>query len=178
MTYPAWLPWLLCALITASLTRLITADSLLQRLRTRWEEHWLARIDAALVEADSHLQIARGSTDPKHIGELRQEINKRANAEPGVSMWVTGARRRARRQWSARRGRLEYLEIWANSLSCPWCVSFWTALVCVLWTWARVYGFSGDVFAPAGVPADYALLALVLGLRWLYGLVAVNLEGR
>lgn len=178
MTYSSWLPWLLCALTAASLTRLITADSLLQWLRTRWETHWLGAIDAVLVEADSHLQVARGSTDPQKVGLLRQEINKRANTEAGVPMWLTGARRRARRPWSTRRERLEQLEIYANFISCPWCLSFWVMALCVLWTWGRVYGFSGDVFAPVGVPVDYALLALALGLRWLYGLVAVNLEGR
>lgn len=178
MTYSAWLPWLLCALGAASLSRLITADSLMQWLRTRWEAHWLGAIDAVLVEADSHLQIARGSAEPQKIGELRQEINKRANAESGVSMWTTGKRREAGRQWSIRRERLERLEVYANFLSCPWCASFWVVAAYVLLTWGRVYGFAGDVFAPVGVPADYALVSLALGFRWLYALVAVNLEGR
>lgn len=167
----AWLAWLLCAVSGASIARLVHADKLMQPLRERWEVHWLARIDKELNLADSQLQIARTSTEPERIGKLREEIRKRAAAEPGADFWLTGARRRRLRPWSAIQERLDRLSTYSAFITCRWCVPLWVFLVAVPWTWGRVYGFSADVFAPVVIPVDFALVSLVLGMRWVYALI-------
>lgn len=169
----AWLVWSLCAVFGASVARLIHADSLLEPLRNRWEAHWLARIDAVLTDADSHLQITRGSRAPAVVAKLRGEINDRAGAERGVRFLVRREQRERARPWSSYRDRLDRYAAWLEFISCPWCLPFWVFCGAVLWTWGRVYGFSGAVFAPVHIPVDYALITLVFGLRWIYGMVVV-----
>lgn len=170
-----WLVWVLCALFGASVTRLLHADSLTAPLRERWEAHWQRKVDAVLVEANSHMQIPPTSDGELDVGRVRASIFRRSTGEPGVGMFVFGARREHGRPWTVRRERLERAESWLEFPSCPWCTSFWVYAVAAVWTWGRVYGFGGEVFAPVVIPADYALIALAFGFRWLYATVVTAL---
>lgn len=167
----ALLVWVLCAVSGASIARLIHADTLFAPLRNRWEVHWISRIERELTEADAILQVARGSRSLEAIGKLREEINKRADVEPGVALWTRRGRRRVQRPWSTVRDRLERYADYSEYISCRWCLPPYVFLVAVLWTWGRVYGFSWDVFTPVPIPLDYALIALVLGFRWIYAMI-------
>jgi hypothetical protein len=171
----AWLVWLLCAVFGASVARLIHADTVTAPLRDRWEVHWLGKIDKTLNLADSALQIARGATGPEQIGRLREEIRKRTLIEPGVSFWTFGARRYQSRPWTRVQDKLDRLESYQAFIGCRWCLPVWVFAVAVLWTWGRVYGFAANVFAPVDIPPDFSLIALVMGLRWVYAMIDLRL---
>jgi hypothetical protein len=171
----AWVVWLILFTGVASVARFVTADSLTDALRDRWEVHFLAYMDFELAEADRILQVRGASKDPRKMGELRRTMHELAAAEPGVPWYWFGERRRAARPWSTRIARLERLSMYSAFPGCRWCMPFWLYLPATVITWGWVFGFSSDtrtLFVDAvEVPVLWWLPLLVLSFRWVYALV-------
>jgi hypothetical protein len=167
--------WLLVFTTGASLSRLIVSDKLSAGLRDRWEAHWTVYTDRTLAAADRELQIVRNEPTLEGMGKLRHEIRERAVLEPGAYLWTRRRDRLRVRPWSTLQEDLDRYAGYAAFITCRWCAPIWVYLLCSLWTWGRVFGFSFDVLAPAAVPLDWFALAFLLTARWVYGLVDMNL---
>jgi hypothetical protein len=167
--------WLFVFTTGASVSRLIVSDKLTKSLRDRWEAHWTVHIDRVLARADRELQIVRAEPTLEGTGKLRHEIRQRALLEPGVALWARRKDRLRVRPWSTLQEDLDRYTGYVAFISCRWCTPIWVYLVCALWTWGRVFGFSSDVLVPVAVPLDWLAVAFLLTARWVYGLIDMNL---
>lgn len=175
-----WIVWVLAALAGASAARFIHADKLTDGLRERWEVHWEARIEQALLKSDALLNIAglaRGERDPQKMGRLRQEMLDRASQEPGVPLWTRRAQRVKLRPWSTRVAEISRLSAMLEFPGCRSCLPFWVFLpLFALITLGWAFGFSVTeavaMSSTVEVPASYAVFVVVVELplaaRWLY----------
>lgn len=186
-------------LVGASVTRFVTRDSAMGNFRDRWETHFMYRTDRVLAEVMSRFPVRdvaiagfvetlRLNNRPKRQDELTvtdvryallHEIGDRAAEERPAPLWLLGARRAARRPYSAYSERLVRLRAWGDLVVCPWCLSFWVylglgagvAATTASWT----YGWAAPVLGGwywAVLPT--AVLAWALAARWVYALIATS----
>lgn len=177
----------------ASTTRLVTKDSLLERFRDRWTEHFTARQARILGVLNAETQFRheamrnftvlanrnRPATEqlkPESLTRRQQhdamlhEVGERADEEPWLSFWITH-----KKDWVAASNRLVWLRSLADFISCPWCVGFWVYLGTLLWTWGRVFGFAAyPLSQPIALPWDFLLLGGAMSARWVYALIATR----
>lgn len=156
--------------VGASVTRLVTRDSILETFRDRWQNHWAAQQDKVLRDAAAILPASKtyDSTvewQDRRIALMR-EIGDRSEAEAAVPF---AASRAKVQPWTAISYRLIRLRSMIEFIGCPWCVGFWTFLLAWIFAWGVQLGFAYDV---AGGPFWAVLPALALGYRWLYALIA------
>lgn len=186
----------------ASLTRLVTRDSLLAGFRDRWTDHFAYRRDRILIEIDSRYQIRdkamenyatllTRSGQPTRKEELNREqiqsslimdIDQRASEELPLPFWMVGPARTTRRPWGRYQARLAWAADWSKFISCPFCVGFWVYLVVVAWTWWRgldAATSTAELLHPR-LSADFVVLGVVVGgalaARWVYALLAGLLD--
>lgn len=174
--------WLLAFGTGASLSMLLTEDSLCEPLRRRWETHFEWRMDQVLERVDAELSTEdTGSPDhlpmslrlakstPERSGLLRSEIGRRAEEEPRVPFWVRGEARREGRVWTRRQAKLDRLASYHAFISCPRCAPFWVFLV-VGWFFGFLTG-QYELFA-VGLPWPFWWLSFALAGRWVYAKLA------
>lgn len=160
----------LCFGAGASITRLVTRDGLLDTLRERWEDHFTARMDVVLREAerilpgDSTYSSPELRRDQKRKG-LLVAVGDRSEDEAKNLAW------RKRTGWTAMSYRLIRLRGYRDFISCPWCVSPYVYAVVCVGGWAAL----GFPFLVGGLPIWFVLPAAVLAFRWAYALLATHL---
>lgn len=161
----------LCFGAGASVTRLITRDALLDTLRERWGDHFTARQDAILGEAEKVLPAKATYSDPSLTRPQRRlalthEVGERSEEEPKALAW------RKRTGWTAKSYRLIRLRGLREFIGCPWCVSPYVYAVVCVGGWAAL----GFPYLVGGLPFWFVLPAAVLAFRWLYALIATHLR--
>lgn len=181
----------------ASVTFLITRDSLCEGLRDRWVEHWAYRQETllkdipdvdlvraaavdrflALYNARAHTPLTRETMTRADKREaLLHEISIRTAEEAPLPAWIHGQGRDTARPWLAYSRKLVRLKGYQDFIECPFCVGFWVYLGTMAWTWWRVFDCA-QVIVPWSVtrlPADYVVIGAAMGLRWLYANIAIT----
>lgn len=155
-----WLLLSLVFLIGASITRFFNADKLFAPIRDRVEEYWMRR-GIALLRAESAAALVHNADylKPESIQDMKVQVYRRAFL--GDQRWRNVA-------W-----RLDWYDVYDGFVKCPWCVSVWVFLAVEIFAWVAVLGAPWTVW---GGPWWLMLPGLALAFRWIYGLVAGNLD--
>lgn len=182
------LPWVVITfLLGGAITYLITLDGLLERLRSRWDEHFEYRQDQIFQEIANHHRpfktTAISSFTRQHAEQggrllladrltwgqqrlaMRNYVSEQAREEQAVPMWAA-----RRPQWAAWESQLQWQAIKASAIRCASCAGFWSMLVAGIGVWA----FSG---APQDIgpwPWWASVVVWAFILRWPYTLIAMR----
>lgn len=165
--------------VGASITRLVTKDSLFEGLRERWEGHFAYRQDkiiakvGQLLPADNEKWSNPSLSRVERRMALLHEVGDRSEEEPPVPFWMRGKRRQLTRPWSAMSDRLVWLRSWVDFIGCPWCVGFWVFLALWVTVWLAILGVG---FTAWGVPFGLLVVPLALAYRWAGAIVAGKLD--
>lgn len=155
-----WLLLILVFAVGASLTRLITSDKLLAPLRDRFQEYWSWRaVEVLMASSASALVHNADYRQGESVQQMKVEIYRRAYL--GDAKWRQVARQ------------LDWFDAYRAFLGCPWCVGMWVYLGTLLTAWLVVLGPMWTVW---GGPWWVTIPSLTLAFRWLYGLIASNLD--
>lgn len=158
-----WLLLLMVFLVGASITRFLTTDKLTEPFRDRIEEYWTLRSIALLKDEGAAGLVQQGQysdyADAGAVQEMKAKVYRRAFL--GDKQWRKVA-------WA-----LDWHHVYSGFVKCPWCVGTWVFLAVDLMAWLVVLGAPWTVW---GGPWWVTVPATVLGFRWLYGLVAGQLD--
>lgn len=164
--------------VGASVTRLITRDSLFEIFRDRWVDHFVAKQDVILHRLASELPAKGSYSDPalewqeRRVGLMR-EVIARSQEEQAIGFWVRGAAREKVQPWTWQSNRLVRLRGLIEFIGCPWCVGFWVFQIAWIFAWGVGLGFAYNL---VGLPVWAVLPALALSYRWLYAVIASRLD--
>lgn len=165
--------------VGASITRLVTKDSLFEPLRERWEGHFAYQQDKIIAKVAELLPADTAKWDnPRHSRlerrmALLHEVGDRAEEEAPVPWRVRGKRRQLGRPWSTMSDRLVWWKSWMDFISCPWCVGFWVFLALWSTVWLAILGVHAQAW---GVSFGALVVPLALAYRWTYAVVASKLD--
>lgn len=151
---------LLAFLAAASITRFANADKLAAPFRDRVDEYWTHRA-IELLRENAAAALIRNADYAKAESVMEMKAAVYRLAFLGDEKWRRAA-------W-----KLDWMDVYEGFLKCPWCVSFWVFAAVDLTAWLVVLGAPWNVW---GGPWWVTVPCVVLGSRWIYGLLAANLD--